>query len=300
MVHSTIDRRTLKGKTEAVSLTRTFSYIGLWVLLFLSISALFILLLYKPFFQIEHIKVNGTQALHAYDVGLVAQTMLAKKRLYVIPRDSWITVPQKSLHRLVLETFDRVQDVSLQVKDFDTLVIDIVEWQPSFLWCNTTQNTEIASQDCWFMDREGNIFSKAPIFSPGVYPMFITEASSLDTTLAEKKIDPLVLEEVLNTYYMLEEKNITIETITFGEQYDVTFTLAKLDGVLVHNVELLVDRTMPNTLLQQNLDLLLSHPTFREKFDVHPETLEYIDVRFDGKLLFKFKTPETPIVPVAG
>lgn len=287
MVHSTVGRRALQGKKEEVSYSRIFSYIGLWFLLVASLFALFVLLLYKPFLQIEHISVTGTHVVHPYDIGTAVQEKLAKKWMYVVPRDSWITLPQKSLNKYIRETFDRVEDVTLSVRNFDTLVIEIVEWQPSFLWCNSPE-IATTSQECWFMDRDGHIFSRAPYFSPGVYPMFVTKESSLDETLGAEKIDPAVLAEVLVIYRSLEDRDISIETMSFGEEQDLMFMLASINGVAVNNATLAIERTVPLAEIHQNLDLLFVHDMFRKKFETDPMLLQYIDLRFDGKLLFKF------------
>ena len=287
MVQSKVSRSALRGKQQKNSEYSIGTWIGVWSLFIVALLALFVLLLYQSFFQISRISVKGTHVVHAHDVGVEAQDILSQKKLWLVPFDSWVTMPNKKIKQHLYEQFDRIKDIDLSVKNFDRLVITVDEWEPAFLWCNIDATEQARS--CWFMDEQGNIFSKAPYFSPGVYPMFVTPASSLDAVLGEKKIDPEILDQVLAIYNMFESKNSAIETITFGEEMDVVFTLQKLQGTLLDNTELLITRTMPLDVLSENIELLLGHTTFREKFDVQPELLEYIDLRFDGKLLFRFK-----------
>jgi len=287
MVQSKVSRSDLRGKQKNNLGYSIGAYIGVWLFLALSVLALFILLLHKPFFQVSEIKVRGTHVVHPHDVGIKVQDILSKKKLWLVPLDSWITLPDKKIKKDLYTSFDRIKDVRTSVHNFDTFIIDIDEWEPAFLWCNIDEVELVRS--CWFMDEQGHIFSKAPYFSPGVYPMFVTPASSLDAVLGEKKIDPEILDQVLVIYNMLEDKNSTVETITFGEEMDIVFTLQKLQGTLLEDTELLITRTMSVDILAQNLELLLDHTSFKEKFETNAELLEYIDLRFDGKLLFKFK-----------
>jgi len=287
MVQSKVSRSDLRGKQKNNLGYSIGAYIGVWLFLALSVLALFILLLHKPFFQVSEIKVRGTHVVHPHDVGIKVQDILSKKKLWLVPLDSWITLPDKKIKKDLYASFDRIKDVRTSVHNFDTFIIDIDEWEPAFLWCNIDEVELVRS--CWFMDEQGHIFSKAPYFSPGVYPMFVTPASSLDAVLGEKKIDPEILDQVLVIYNMLEDKNSTVETITFGEEMDIVFTLQKLQGTLLEDTELLITRTMSVDILAQNLELLLDHTSFKEKFETNAELLEYIDLRFDGKLLFKFK-----------
>jgi len=287
MVQSKVSRSALRGKQKNNTEYSIGTWIGVWFFLIALLVALFVLLLYKPFFQISHITVKGTHVLHPHDVGVKVQDILAQKKFWLVPLDSWITLPNKKIKNNLHTNFDRIKDINLSTKNFDQLVITIDEWDPAFLWCNIDETA--LTRSCWFMDEQGHIFSKAPYFSPGVYPMFVTPASSLDAVLGEKKIDPDILDQVLAIYNMLESNNSTIETITFGEEMDIVFTLQKLQGVLLKDTELLVTRTMTIDILEENLNLLLRHTTFKDKFDTQADLLQYIDLRFDGKLLFRFK-----------
>ncbi len=287
MVQSKVSRGALRGKQKNNEGYRIGAWIGAWTFLILSLVALFILLLYKPFFQVSNITVKGTHVLHPNDVGIHVQEIIGQKKFWLVPLDSWVTLPNKKIKDNLSTNFDRIRDINMSVRNFDRLIINVEEWEPAFLWCNIDE-TE-STRSCWFMDEQGHIFSKAPYFSPGVYPMFVTPASSLDAVLGEKKIDPEILDQVLVIYNILEGQESSIETITFGEELDVIFTLQKLQNVLLKNTELLVTRTMSVEMIEANLKLLLEHTAFREKFETQPELLEYIDLRFDGKLLFKFK-----------
>ncbi|MBP6925545.1 MAG: hypothetical protein KBC22_00595 [Candidatus Pacebacteria bacterium] len=292
MVHSKISRTALRGKQPEGDERRIFWYVCLWASLVISLAILFVLLMYQPFFQISRISVQGNHVLHTADIGAEVQQVMSQKKLWVIPLDSWVTLPQKKITQHLSETFGRIKSIDLEVKNFDHLVISIDEWQPAFLWCNL-EEVDQGKRTCWFMDELGNIFSEAPYFSPGVYPMFVTKQNSLDDILGEEKIDPETLQQVLQIYRQLETKGVHIETIAFGEQADVIFTMVGLAGQTLPRTTLFVTRNMLPEVMVQNLDLLLGHTSFKEKFATHAQSLEYIDLRFDGKLLFKFKDGST-------
>lgn len=287
MVQSKVSRSTLRNKKKDTSGNRILTLVGLWLLLITLLGVLFVLLLYKPFFQISSIEVEGTHVIHSHDIGIDVQELVSQKKFWFIPLDSWVTLPNKKIKDDLFQKFDRIQNVDIEVQSFDKLVITIQEWEPAFLWCNIGE--DVTQRECSFMDEMGHVFSKAPYFSPGVYPMFVTPQSSLDAVLGENKIDPDILKQVLVIYSLIEKHNSTIEMVTFGDALDIIFTLQKLNGVPLSRTELRISRSMVPEIIEQNLLLLLKHTSFQEKFFTQPETLEYVDLRFDGKLLFKFR-----------
>jgi len=294
MLHSKVSRTALRGKQEPVNNRRVFLWVGLWAVLVLGLVMLFVLLMYQPFFQISKISIRGNHVLHSSDIGTEVQNILVQKKLGIIPRDTWVTLPDKKITEHVLGTFGRIKSMNLEVENFDRLVIAVEEWQPAFLWCNL-EDQDLGTRNCWFMDEIGNIFSKAPYFSPGVYPMFVTQHNTPDGILGEEKMDPEVLQQVLVIYHQLQEKGVQIETIAFGEQVDISFTIVALGGTTLPKTTLFITRTMPADMIVQNLDLLMGHTSFKEKFATQAQQLEYMDLRFDGKLLFKFT--EKTLVP---
>lgn len=282
-------------RSESTSVFTPGWYIGAWIFLIGLLIALVILLLHQKFFHIERIHVQGTQVLHEYDIAKTVQDILAHDVGYVIPLDTWVTLPKKKIIYELKQKFERIQDIKIHIENTHDVVITVVEWKPAFLWCYGIQTTD--QKSCFYMDTQGKVFSRAPFFSTGVYPMFMNMVDELPKELQTQQvhIDESLLTVLLDVYHMFGRQSHEVEMIHFGEQHDVIFTMTQLWGQRVHHVQILLNTTTPQDIIEHNIELLAQHELFAEQFREKPLDLEYIDLRFEGKLLFKFKQQDEQV-----
>ena len=92
---------------------------------------------------------------------------------WVIPKNSVFLLPLSNIHKDIENNFPYAKTVSVRRVGIDTIAVDITERKGVYLWCTDRSNT-----DCYFMDTDGYVFSKAPYFSGDVYARFYGQRST--------------------------------------------------------------------------------------------------------------------------
>jgi cell division septal protein FtsQ len=72
-----------------------------------------------------------------------------------------IFYPKRKLEISLLNDFKRLSSVDITYEGNNSLLVDVMERKPDWIWC--------AGSDCFFMDEQGLVFAKAPNFSGPVF-----------------------------------------------------------------------------------------------------------------------------------
>jgi|GEM_PF-1364486 len=313
-------RVTTKKTARKERKKRTYILIA-WMVLIISFVALFVLLLYTPFVRIQKIVVSPTSTLHPGDLATTIQKSLDYRSLWVIPHATWMTLPRKDVKAQVMETYPRVKDISLGVQDFSRLVADVTEWDPEYLWCgyigyvvNTQIEEDILSEEdvvtadiipienrellsipdtaeCLYVDRSGVVFAEAPRFSIGVYDMFYTtDSARKDVTLSERVLDEELFNRIKKLRSAFSEHGVETSYAVLESHDDMRLGIESINGVRVPDAMLRIHMGMLAEDTIELLQLTIVHENFTKRFIENSDALEYIDVRFDGKILFRFRS----------
>lgn len=295
-------RQTVRTKRDEVELrirnrNMMFATLGLLALVF----GLFVLLLYKPFFRFSTIRVVGAESLHTSDIGTEAQQVLREKYIWIIPKASWVTYPRKALRTHITNSFSRIEELSFSTDRFDTLVIKVKEWDPAYLWCgylsSTEENVEIAPvpdlPECYYMDEQGIIFSEAPYFSNGVYVMmYTTDPSYHSVGMDDQVLSPELFKRALAIRDVLYTRGLSVSYMVFESHNDVRIGIDYIHGVRIPDALVWVNLDMSDQEIATMFALVLGHTTFNDRFAIQSDDLEYIDLRFSGKILFRFRNQQ--------
>lgn len=189
-------------------------------------------------------------------------------------------IPRLRLTHYLLHEFPRLQSVAYHA-DGTHLVISVVEKDHVATVC------VLDSQDCWFIDEEGIAFARSPYFTPGVYPLYIIGKSL--NKLPASALSPWVYE---STMQFLGASNLEFISFSQHQRYS-TFVIGSFAGRKIENgVELLImnsDLRDPKTY-QRLIDILvrIQKSEAIEREFVAGKTPKYIDLRFDGKVFYRF------------
>lgn len=233
-----------------------------------------VVLIKLPAWQVRNVEVEGAHVADPGDVREFVMAELQGKRLFFLPKTSILMVPEHRLEKGLKDHFSRFQTVEVDRKNFSTILVTVSEFQGVSLWCKD-QDT------CFFMDQNGIAFAKAPVFSGSAYPkVFVGEVQPLPfqaLTMEQEKMVELLLERL---------PPIMINPTEFyfkGER--------KLEVVFNHGgnqAKLIFDPTVD---MQKALNALFSglrtNP-LATKFHDSSKVLEYIDVRFSNRVVYKF------------
>lgn len=252
---------------------------------FLSVFALLVFIFggiiylsYRPQFSIKTVEVEGAVTIGEPVVGL-AKKPLEEKLFYIFPRKNMFLYPVEGMEALLLESFPALSSVSIK-RQAGTIVVTAEERVPFGIFC--PMDTEgVASTECFAFDGDGYIFSlerDLAATSTVNLPRFekrLTTLSPLKTEfLSREKFSSL--KQLLAALYAA---GLSPNLVRVEEVGDYSFKFA--DGGTV----LFAADGDPKMSVQTLKRLLESDEFKKQAYTL--ESVEYIDVRFGGKIYYK-------------
>jgi len=279
------------------------------LLLILAIIAGIIALLRKPAFQINHINVVGTQSLDPNDVLQIAEQYISGNYVLVIPRTNALFFSKSGMQNYLISKIPSLESDTVEFSDRNVLTVTVVEKKPQYLWCAD-------ATDCYFVDQNGIIYDQAPEFTPGVFITFTGTASSAETVdpnpLGERFASPAEFQFITNTLDTLQNYPMHIlsvqylldtNTLSGGQpinEGDIAITVDQIKNTIVSPVtELIITNTETSADIISALDLLANDQDFTGTLATSASTLNYIDLRFAGKIYYKFGTVTPSAQPLS-
>ena len=274
------------SRTQWIIIGASIAFVLLLVGLFMAIRS--------PKLQITNIVVQGAAVTNQSDVVERVQQLLQGKKLRYIPRSSVIAVSTRSLARSIEAAFPRFETVSVSRRGAHTLQVSATEYKSKYLWC---KDAEASDAHCFFMDTQGVVFAPAPVFSGSIYPkLFGGTGDAVIAEQAEFAADvPFVAFEPFAHRSLDVVDAIIGQFHVFGMQpvefhFDAPHALRVVCARGSSAIDVLFDPTMDTALSLASLDTALHAPAMAGTLRGNSQrALEYVDVRFEGKVVYKFK-----------
>ncbi len=285
----------------------------LWTTLALFVAGLLVVglvwLSQANFLIIQRIDVEGAGETLERNVLLLVESKLEEHLLWLFPKSNMLLFPKDLVEEEIVNTYTRIKCVEIKRKGFSRLEITIEERDPNALWCDAGI---VNIGNCYFVDGSGYIFRRAPYFSDHVYyelyggPLPALSATKRDLVLeavssstassTQKKMEDISIspESFLGTYYLQEEMFIlTMLFVRALEQEGIpTYALVVYDE---HHFELSLGEggvlkfSPTQDLAKAARDFKIAYEKrFEEDSNVTPADIEYVDIRFTNKVVFKF------------
>lgn len=233
-----------------------------------------------PGFQVRDIAVVGTNVLDVEDIQIHVKDQLLGTRLWIFPKTSIFLVNEQGLEHSLQATFPRIETIVVKRSSFHGIEVTIKEFDALYLWCSHTD------EDCYFMDKEGVVYSKAPVFSGTAYPKVV-----IDTDPKDLPFEGMTLVEVQRISELesrLSEINITPTVFSYTSPREI-----RID--FLHNKTIATIQIDPFTPTNTSLEYIFSGirtEPLSSLFHNPDKKLLYIDVRFPSKVVYKFDTNE--------
>ncbi len=275
MYERTYHEKVLKQDTNTVSKKR-FP----WKRIMLSIGGVLLIvggvfLIRVPQFQIRTVTVTGTNVADPIDVSQFVLGELEGTYLFVLPKSSILLASPKKITARISDRFPRFKEVDVKRDSMRSLSVAVTEYPGAYLWCD--------SEDvCSFMDETGTVFADAPYFSGSAYVKLYG---------AERQPYPF--------YPITAEQLATMRTIaTHLEAIDIDpiefhfDTDRKTTVVFSHRGTRATILFDPNRDVLAALDVLYSGlrtDPLKKMYHDQTQVLEYLDLRFSNKVVYKFQ-----------
>lgn len=279
MYERTYHNRVLKQDTApSVKVDKRFSWKKFFVvfsILVLGVGVFFALR--APALQVTTVTVSGANVLGADDVSEAVMQELSGTVVWVFPRTSIFLINEHSLAQSLKATFPRIETVSLRRTSFRGIAVTLKEYDAVYLWCTTKPD------DCYFMDNQGVVYSEAPVFSGTAYSKIIT-GDPLQT-LPFQGMETSAIARISRLEKGLSD--IRIAPTTF-----ITISPREMHIEFLHNKRISLLRIDPRVDVDTSLEYIYSGiraEPLASLFYNQEKILQYLDVRFSNKVVYKFE-----------
>ncbi|HUQ30410.1 MAG TPA: hypothetical protein VM103_02720 [Candidatus Paceibacterota bacterium] len=231
----------------------------------------------QPSVRVSTIRVsNGTEAFAEF-----ARTAMQGKYLGLIPRDSIFFVPEHAIRVRILDTHPEIAAVSISRDGMTGILITPNVRVPVARWCGLKKTIESVPEYCYFFDSSGFIYAAVDAAS-STQPL---NSFALYTSLEGATEEPLRA-TLKNTSALPQVFDFARQLLTLGSPVaSITIHDDEVDCVLASGTRITYVRGRE----EKSFAALVSA---KQNLNLTDGSLEYVDVRFDGKVYLKRKEKE--------
>jgi hypothetical protein len=262
-----------------------FMGVGLIVL----IVGLFLLLLNLSFLRVNSIKILGQTSADPEIVKGFIDNQLAGRYLYLVPKSSVFFVSKGILAKDISRQFPGLAKVTITWPDLNTLAVLIVDRESKVLWCVDGEK----NKNCYYLSPEGTAYQEAPSFSDSLF-------IELHSKQPLKKIGDKVIDQktLIRTTAFLNFMKSSMPlwpkaslSLSFAEVYSqndfIAFLSDQTNPLWQAQVLFNIDRGANNLIT--DFHSVLKNEKFQSDWKAGNGQLNYLDLRFPGKVFYRFK-----------
>ena len=242
----------------------------------IALLGIIVLVLRADFFQISKLEVLGTATLNAEEMAEVGLNSLSGHFFYVIPKSNILFYSSQSIRDYLLEKYKKIDTLDIKRKAFSTLGIYIMEKSATALVCDGFHDDGEAENTCYFVDKDGYIYEKAPDFSYGVYTHYYISNNDAKNIIGTKFIDSKTFGDLQNFVKSIKDAGIPIVGLLVGEKGSYELYLKNKDG---SEAVVYFDDRIPFEKTSSNLIVFWDNKTI----------FDYINLRFGNNIFYVTK-----------
>ncbi len=261
------------NRKRKLSRIKKFGAYFVFILFFLSLANLG---LTNQKVRINNIEISGNSTVLTDKIMEIVENSLNVKYLWIIPTDNIILLRRSEIKNHILNNFKKINSVDISIHGINKIEITVTEREVKYLWC---KGTPISQKDCYFMDTEGFVFERAPVFSEDAFTEYFG----------------LILDEnpIGQTYLINKFKDITglfsaFEKMSFQPINFNTVNEHEYEIYIVGGGRILINDKKSFESSLTNLQALVDNKYIKN--DVESlKKIKYIDLRFGNKVNFELK-----------
>ena len=235
---------------------------------------------WRPEINISRITVLGNTTVSEEDIRSYLEERLSGGYVRIFSRANVFLFQPKVIEEELRGTFKKIEQVEVSRDSLQSIVVDVSERKPFYLWCTTEAKKEV-EQPCYFLDINGYVFAPAPYFSGSVYFEFYKPfVGGNENPIGTYFLPESEFKRLIAFRNSLREINIEPKSLSVLDSGDYSFLL--LDGT-----EVFFNPKQDFDLLFHNLVATFDTEQFSRKRK-QGFSLEYIDLRFDNKVYYRF------------
>ncbi len=238
-------------------------------------------MLHQPFARISHVQVFGAEEFLS-DIALDA---MRGSYLGIIPRDSTLFYPADEIRSDILSRDSNIAAVSLFRSGLTSLTIRVDMRVPIAKWCGLAPTPNV-EEYCYVFDASGLIYAAADL-APDTLNPFALYAPLVGATEEPLGHSPATGEALQATIDQSEKLPATFD---FARQ--INSLGSSVTKIVIQNGEvsdILSSGTRVTYVLGNEQNAFTALSSARDSFKLGDGSIEYIDLRFDGKVYLKRK-----------
>ena len=230
--------------------------------------------------RISRVEILGLSAQAGDDSSLASYATSEMQGSYLgaIPRDSVFFFPEERIRADILASHNDIAAVSILRNGFTGISIKVDYRVPIARWCGSTSSPQAVSPDesCYVFDASGVIFS--------------TVSTTTQTINTFKLYAPLVGETLEPLRASIKNADKIPAAFDFARQFTALgspVTHVVIRGDEVDNI--LENGTRVTYVLGNERNAFTALVSSRDSFNLTDGSVDYVDLRFDGKVYLKKK-----------
>ena len=233
--------------------------------------------IFSPFIQINYLRLEGTEELGYEKVLEELKISLSGKYFGFIPKNNFVLISKKKIRNRLMEKFKKVSNVEVKKVFPDTVNVKITERKALLLWCS--------GGPCYIIDEKGRAYDGADFESPEIKEnnlIRLADTSAKPVNLGEKVLG----EDYINFILELTEEIKKEALVDISDEYQTACRAA--EDVRIKTTagwDIYFSGKIPAKQSIRTLKTFLKKEMDEEK----RKNLEYIDLRVENKVYYKFK-----------
>jgi len=268
----------------------------------LLIVAGFIGLLNLSFLRVMQITFTGQTSIDQDEARNFINERLTGRHFGLVPKNSIFFIRKNVLIEDLKNKFPSLEKIKIDWPDLNTLAFQVTDRESKILWC---VGAGVLKQ-CYYLDQGGRLYQQAPNFSDKLLIELHTNLPP--QKIGTKVIGPKTLTKVAAILNFIKGSTSLWPTRGWRLASTEIMPLADFRAILARNgsvVQTITSSTTPvinnnqfsilfntdqsaNTTIT-NLHSVLKSDQFQKDWVTAGGRLEYLDLRFAGKVFYKFK-----------
>ena len=239
--------------------------------------------------NIHEIQISGNKIIDTNNIEEVVREDISGRYLWFFPKTNFLLYPKKEIEKELALKFNRIKNISLNLKNLNVLEVSLTERNPLYTYCGPTLLSEIQKK-CYFLDEDGYIFDEALYFSGEVFLKFYgtIEHPVSETNPSGSYFYQSDFKNLISLKETLEKIGIKPVIFYIEDGGDVRMFLSSLSKSET-GPEIIFKLDSDFDKIVENLQSVLTTEPLQSDFKNKYSSLLYIDLRFGNKVYYKFK-----------
>ncbi len=263
----------------------------LYIIIAFAVTFVFLMVAFFwiPFFHIRTVSISGTETINSSELERYVLLRTQGTFLGIVPKKNVFLIHKKTLEQAIQSFFPHASTVKIN-KHFTSLRITITERERDAVWCSSLDSEAV----CYSVDTEGVIYEIAGKASNPLFFVYDTPVLYDTEPILKSVLPKEAYTRIEQIRQNLQHYTIPLYGYSLHDENEEIFYLSPIR----HNEP----SSFIKTQTKQDTESIVSHLVTALKSDVLSEQkatyfsgLEYIDLRFDGKVFYKL-TSSTDVI----